>query len=309
MNETFEFKAKDGQVIFVRKWLPDDNKIKAVVQIAHGMAEHSGRYEEFAKYLSGKGFAVYINDHRGHGQTAKDLKKVGFLAPKNGWQLVRDDVHQLTQIIKENHPNTKIFLLGHSFGSMITRAYLIEYGKDIDGAIISGTTGTTGFIVDAGKFLASLQGLFKGKDKPSKLLTGMSFKGYNDPFKPTKTPFDWLSRDHERNKNYWKDPYCGTIFSNRFFFDMLDMIKHINKPAELDRMPKNIPLFFISGKMDPVGEFGKGVQKVYNNYKQLGVQDINLKLYEGGRHEMLNETNRQEVYQDIVDWISKYIEK
>jgi alpha-beta hydrolase superfamily lysophospholipase len=307
MNTTFEFTAKDGQKIFVRQWLPDNNEINAIIQVAHGMAEHSGRYTEFAEFFASKGFAVYVNDHRGHGQTAKDLKNVGFLAPNNGWQLVLDDVHQLTQIIKEKHPNKPIFLLGHSFGSMLARAYILEYANDINGVIISGTTGTEGFIVDAGKFLASLQGIFKGKNKPSKLLTGMSFKGYNDPFKPTKTPFDWLSRDEERNKNYWKDPYCGTIFSNRFFYDMLSLIKYINKATNYQKIPQNLPVLFISGTMDPVGEFGKGVKKVYNKFKQKGVQDINLKLYEGGRHEMLNETNRKEVYQDIFDWIGKYI--
>ena len=302
----FDFEADDGKKIFAKKWLPDGKTI-AVVQISHGMAEHVERYNEFAQYLSSKNIAVYANDHRGHGKNA-DPKKLGFFADKNGWELVVSDVHKLTEIISNENPKIPVFIIGHSMGSMIARAYLIKLRDNLlSGAIISGTSGKSGFIVSSGKFIAKVQGLFKPKWYRSKLMTGISFKGYNDPFKPTKTPFDWLSRDDERNKDYWNDKLCGFACSNRFFYDMLSMLSMVNKNENIKKTSKNIPMFFISGSMDPVGEFGKDVKMIYNKYKEFGVKDIKIKLYEGGRHEMLNETNRQEVFSDLFEWITLHL--
>ncbi len=301
----FEYKANDGKTIFAKKWSPENSPV-GVLQIAHGMAEHVERYNEFAEFMTSKGFIVYANDHRGHGKTAEP-KKLGFFAEKDGWKLVIDDVYKLTELIKDENKDLPIFLLGHSMGSFISRAYLSKYDTSIlSGVILSGTAATAGGLVSFGKFVSSMQGVFKGKASRSKLMTGLSFKGYNDKFKPTKTPFDWLSRDDERNKNYWEDKYCGFICTNGFFYDMLSIIEFINTKDALNKFPKDLPLFFISGSMDPVGEFGKGVKKVYNNYKTLGVKDIKMKLYEGGRHESLNETNRKEVYDDILSWIQEH---
>jgi alpha-beta hydrolase superfamily lysophospholipase len=304
----FRFDAKDGEKIFVRKWLPE-NEIKCILQISHGMAEHSPRYREFGEYLTQRGIAVYINDHRGHGQTAKSLEEVGFFAPKKGWELVVSDIHELTKIIAKENPNKPVFIFGHSMGSLALRANLMKYENLYYGAIISGTNAKKGALVQVGRTISLLQGFFKGKRKSSKFMTGLSFKGFNTPFKPLKTPFDWLSRDEERNKNYWDDPYCGTVFSNRFFYDMLTMINFINCKKSLENLPKELPLLFISGKMDPVGSFGVEAPIVYNKYKELGVKDIEIKMYENARHEMLNEINRKEVFEDIFNWIEKHIKK
>jgi len=302
----FEFEAKDGKKISAKKWIPENTPV-AVLQISHGMAEHVERYNEFAQFLNSQGVIVYANDHRGHGKTA-DPKKLGFFSDNEGWKLVIDDVRQLTKIIKDENEDTPIFLLGHSLGSMIARNYLIHHPDNLlSGAIISGTAGKTGFIISAGKFIAKMQGVFKPKWYRSKLMTGMSFNGYNDKFKPTKTPFDWLSRDHERNQDYWNDKFCGFICSNSFFYDMLTMLSIMNDQKNINKTSNEIPMFFFSGAMDPVGEFGKDVQLVYNKYKLAGVKDLKLKLYEGGRHEMLNETNRKEVYNDVYQWIKEHI--
>ncbi len=309
-STTFEFESIDGKKIFVRRWIPDtDTELKGVLQISHGMAEHSNRYSEFAEFMANNGFAVYANDHRGHGQTAKDVSKLGFIAPKNGWNLVLEDIKVLNKIIKKENNNLPVFLLGHSFGSITARATISKFGKIYDGIILSGTTGTSKMLISSGKLIASIQGLFKGKDKKSELMNSMSFKDFNNSFKPAKTEFDWLSRDHERNKNYVDDPYCGTVFTNGFFADMLSMMAYVNKKSSVENMPKDIPILMISGAKDPVGDFGKGVTKIYNIYKQAGVEDIKLKLYENARHEVLNEINRQEVYNDILQWIDEHIKK
>lgn len=303
-HSTTEVQAKDGKKIFVQIWLPDD-EVKAVIQVTHGMAEHSGRYSIFAEYMASHGFAVYAHDQRGHGQTEKDLDKIGFLAEKDGWQLVVDDLLVIQQYIKEQHRDKKIILLGHSFGSMVVRAFMIKYGEKADGYIISGTTGMRGALLGIGKMITSIQALFKGKRAKSKLMDKMSFGKYNSFFKPNQTEFDWLSKDMERNQNYVDDPYCGTVFSNGFFFDMLSLIQFIVK--NISKTYKEKPVFIFSGAKDPVGDFGKGVEWVYNKFKAIGVKDLTFKLYEDGRHEMLNETNRNEVYQDITDWIEKNV--
>ena len=307
---TFEFESIDGSKIFARRWTPEtDETINGVLQISHGMAEHSNRYAQFAEFMTSNGFVVYANDHRGHGKNVDNVDKLGFIAPENGWQLVVEDVFSLNKLIKKENNGLPVFLLGHSFGSVTARASMSKYGKIFDGIILSGTTGTSKLLISAGKIISSLQGLFVGKDKKSKLMDSMSFKDFNNHFKPAKTAFDWLSRDHERNQDYVDDPFCGTVFTNRFFYDMLSMMQYISNKTNLNNLPKDIPIFMISGDRDPVGDFGKGVKMVYNNYKQFGVEDINLKLYKDARHELLNETNRKEIYEDIIKWINEHIKK
>ena len=309
IEKTFEFEANQNAQIFVRKWMPETTDIKGVLQIAHGMQEHSKRYTEFGEYMTNKGYVVYINDHRGHGQTAKTIDKLGFFAEKNGWNLIVEDQFILSKKIKEEYPDVPLFLLGHSMGSFIARIYATLYKNEIDGLIISGTNKKPATLLQFGKLMSNAQGLFKGKKAKSFLLTGMSFKGNNDRFKPTKTAFDWLSKDHERNLNYKNDKFCGTIFSNRFFYDMFSMLLYLNSKKSYQETPTDLPLLIFSGSMDPVGDYGKEVKLVYNNYKNIGVKDIKLKLYDEGRHEMLNETNRTEVFEDIFKWLEEHNQK
>jgi alpha-beta hydrolase superfamily lysophospholipase len=272
----FTFKTKDHQNIFVYKWSPE-NKAVGVVQIAHGMAEHADRYQQFAEYLTSKGFIVYANDHLGHGKTAGSLDKVGFFAEKNGWHLVADDLKQLTDIIAMQNPALPIFLLGHSMGSLLIRTYLTKYSDPINGVILSGTSGESGFMVKMGKMLSKLLANIKGKKAPCKTLDQLSFGKFNQTFKPNRTKFDWLSRDDDEVDKYVKDPYCGAVFTTQFFNDMLSGVDYNNQPENIAKIDKNIPVYFIAGDMDPVGEYGKGVKRVFNAYQKAGIKDIEIK--------------------------------
>ncbi len=307
-EETFTFTSTDGQNIHVYKWLPD-NSPWLVLHIVHGMAEHAERYRDLANFLTKNDIAVYAMDLRGHGKTAGTLENFGFFASKDGWEKVLEDLHSLNTIISKEHKGLPIVMLGHSMGSLFTRAYISKYPDTADGAILSGTSGQGGLLVAMGKTIAALQGIFKGKKAKSNLLNSMTFKDYNKAFKPAKTEFDWLSRDEEIVKKYVEDPWCGGVVSNRFYYDLLSLVSFINRAETYITTPKDMPLFFISGEQDPVGEFGKGVKKVYQKYLKSGQKNTSIKLYPGARHEVLNEINRQEVYNDILNWLKTTFEK
>ena len=307
-TETFDFPTSSGVDIFTRKWLTEaGTPLKAVVQIAHGMAEHSGRYERFARTLCHQGIGVYANDHRGHGQTAGSLEAMGFFAQEHGWDLVVEDMERLTDIISSAHDETPIFLLGHSMGSFLSRAYVARSPEKIRGVILSGTGGDPGFLGKIGKAVATLETWFKGKKAPSPLLNSLSFGGFNKAFKPNRTDFDWLSRDEAEVDKYVADPYCGGIFSAGFFSDLIGGINEINKAQVIAQVPRDLPILFLSGNQDPVGDGGKGVRQVFHAFQRAGINDVRMKLYDGARHEILNETNREEVFEDIIQWIHEKI--
>ena len=307
-NEDFTFVSEEGTEIFVYKWLPEANKeIIGVVQIAHGMAENAGRYEALAKKLTDDGFAVYANDHRGHGKTSDSVEKQGILANNEGFKWMVKDVHKLTEIIKRNHADIPVFLLGHSMGSFIAQKYIMIYGNELDGVILSGTNGRQGFMLTVGSFVAMVECQLKGRDAKSLILTQMSFGSYNDNFKPLRTKFDWLSRDNSEVDKYITDPYCGAVFTAGFYYDFLEGLKEIEKQENMDKVPKDLPIYMFSGAKDPVGKEGKGVRDLYDSYKSMGVKDVLIKLYKGGRHEMLNEINREEVMENLVKWIKSHV--
>ncbi len=306
--QTFTFNSTDGEKIFVYKWLPDSQPWM-ILNIVHGMAEHAARYEDFARFLTDNGIGVYAMDLRGHGKTAGTMDKFGFFAPKDGWKKVLEDIHSLVKIISHEWKGLPIVMLGHSMGSLFTRAYIAKYPDTLDGAILSGTSGQSGFLVSAGKTIAKLQGIFAGKTKPSKLLNNMTFQDYNKAFRPNKTEFDWLSRDSQQVKKYIDDPWCGGVVSNSFYYDLLSLVQFINRPETYLSTPKEMPILMFSGEKDPVGDFGKGVKKVYDKYLKSGIKNITLKLYPDGRHEMLNEINRKEVYEDVLDWLKTNFQK
>ena len=304
----FTFKTQDGMTIYCRKWLPNEyGTIKGAIQISHGMAEHIKRYDEFAKYLVSEGFIVYGNDHRGHGKTAGSLDNVGYFADKDGWNKVVDDMYTLTRIIKDENENLPIFIIGHSMGSFLTRTYIENYGDEVNGVILSGTGGDPGFIGNIGILIAKSEIKKVGKKGKSKKLNNLSFGNYNKSFKPTRTEFDWLSRDTSVVDKYMEDPYCGSIFSAGFYYDMLTGLKELNKRENIDKIQKNLPVVFLSGDKDPVGNNTKGVLKAYKGYKDAGIVDVSYKFYSGARHEILNEINKEEVYSDILSWINSKI--
>ncbi len=306
MSQT-EFILKSNDVdIVVYKHTPEDNP-KAVLVIVHGMAEHAKRYDRFANYLIRNGLVVYAHDQRGHGKTAGSIEKLGFFAEKDGWQKVVDDLKNLVNKAKEENPGLKIFLLGHSMGSFVVRTYLTQYSDQVNGAIFSGTAGSAGLLGKVGIRLTAIISSISGKRSLSPLLDKMSFGDFNKPFKPNRTKFDWLSRDDEEVDKYVNDPYCGTIFSIGFFNDMMKGLEYVNNKANAEKVRKDLPVYIYSGDKDPVSKNGSQIKTVYEMYKSTGISDISMKLYSEGRHEMLNETNREEVFAEIKNWLDSKI--
>lgn len=308
IEKNFTFKSEEGTEIFTCKWTPEENiKPKGVVQIAHGMAETGARYEGFAKKLTEDGFVVYIHDHRGHGKTAKTVENLGVLAEKDGFKWLVEDVHKLTGIIKKENPNLPVFLFGHSMGSFVTQRYIMLYGKELKGAILSGSNGKQGITLRLGMLVAKNEIKKHGRNTKSEKLNKMSFGTYNNSFKPNRTDFDWLSSDNAQVDKYINDPFCGTVFTSGFFYDFLTGLKEIENKENLKGLSKDLPLYIFSGEQDPVGKNGKGVVKLVNTYREIGVKDLTHKLYKNGRHEMLNEVNKDEVMSDVLNWLNSHL--
>ena len=306
--DTFTFTSSDNIRIFTYKWMPDETStIRGIIQIAHGMAEHAGRYERFAEALTNTGYAVYANDHRGHGKTAGSQDKIGYFADENGWDKVVKDMHTLTAIIKKENPNKPFFLFGHSMGSFLSRHYSMLYADDLSGLVLSGTGGDPGALGKIGLFVANMDAKLHGKKAKSEIMNKLSFGTFNSAFRPNRTDYDWLSRDNNEVDKYIKDPWCGTVFTAGFFCDLLNGIGYINKKENIAKIPKNLPIYIFSGAKDPVGANTKGVIQVYNSFKKAGIVDVEIRFYEDGRHEMLNEINRDEVFKDVVSWLNKHI--
>ncbi|EYE89400.1 alpha/beta hydrolase [Fervidicella metallireducens AeB] len=305
-KEDFTFKDGEGVEIFTYKWSPEEGQeIKAVVQIAHGMAETAARYERLAEFLTNEGYMVYANDHRGHGKTAKAVENLGYIG-KDGFNWMIEDMKQLNDIIKKENPDKPVFLLGHSMGSMLSQGYITKYGDSIKGVILSGTAGKQGFLLELGVLIAKLEMKNKGEKWQSSLLNKLSFGSYNNSFKPTKTEFDWLSSDEMEVEKYIKDPFCGTVFTSSFFYDFLKGFRYIHQQQNMARIPKKLPIYIFAGDKDPVGNKCKTIKWLIEEYKKLGIEDVEYKFYKDGRHEMLNEVNRDEVMKDLLNWIKRH---
>lgn len=302
--DTFTYPGADGiHEIFARKWLPEGAP-RAVVQIAHGVSEHSGRYDGFARFLAGHGFAVYAQDHLGHGYTAGESDR-GWFAEKDGWQLVTRDVCDLRRLAGEQWPGIPYFLLGHSMGSFLTRTYLIDYPGTVDGAILSGTGQEGAALVAAGRLLSSMICAACGTKHVSALVQYLSMGAYNKKFRPNRTPCDWINRDPAQVDAYLADPLCGRTATVGLFRDMLGGITYIGNRKNLARMDRDTPVYFFSGDQDPVGAMGAGVRKTAGLFRDAGCRDVEVKLYPGGRHEMLNDPERDTVYADVLAWLEK----
>ena len=289
--------------IHVRRCDPDTPP-RGVVQLAHGIADHIDRYDHFAAFLAANGFVVVGEDHLGHGKSINDPSELGYVADHGGWELMVGDIRKLYELTHEEFPALPYFLFGHSMGSFLVRTYLIRYRSGIRGAIICGTGQQPAAMVKAGKLLAEMELRRNGPKSRSEKLNDMAFGGYNRAFAPTRTLSDWISRDEEQVDKYSEDPLCGYIPTASLFRDMMVGLEYIGKPRNMKRMKDDLPVFIISGAKDPVGENGRGVMRVYKNFLKAGMTDVTMKLYHEGRHEILNELNRDEVYRDILDWIN-----
>ena len=306
-KEEFKFRST-GDTVDIRavRYIPD-KKPKAVLQIAHGMVEFIDRYEEFAKFLCSKGFLVTGNDHIGHGGSVNSEADWGYFTKCNGNKILEDDIHKLTTITKELYPDIPYFLLGHSMGSFYARQYICDYGNEIDAAIIMGTGFEPLITVKAGMLVCKIIALFKGWRYRSTLVNNMAFGAYNKQFEPVRTRADWLTKDEKIVDWYISEPKCSFLFTLNGYYNMFLGIARLHDKKLLAKIPKELPLLFVSGQDDPVGANGKDVQAAYQSVVDAGVNNVNIKLYPNDRHEILNETDREQVYEDLYDWLDSKI--
>lgn len=281
-------------------WLPEGEP-RAVLQIAHGMAEHKERYAAFAEFLNQNGVAVAANDHAGHGESIKDESMLGYFAKEDGWMKVVQDIHTLRDIVCGKFPNAPYLLMGHSMGSFLARSYAVKFGSGVKAFIFSGTAGSNPVLGPA-KLIAKSEIKKNGAIKPSQKLNDLSFGAYNKQFQPARTGFDWLSRDEHQVDLYVADPLCGFIFTAEGMYDLFTGLSAIGNKAWAAQVP-NVPILLMSGAEDPVGSNGKGVKQVEKWLLDTG-HNVTCTLYPGGRHEMLNEVNRDEVMEDVLAFIN-----
>ncbi|RKF51697.1 alpha/beta hydrolase [Bacillus wiedmannii] len=296
--------ALDGSEIYLRKWLPERDP-RGIIQIAHGMTEHAGVYTDFIAALLEAGYGVYAHDHKGHGKTVKREEDYGHFEPNVGWSKAVSDVIFVSETIRKEQ-TCPLFLLGHSMGSFLSRRAVQLKGELYDGFLISGTGGNPGLLGSIGHTVATIEMKLRGAKTKSPMLNFLSFGNFNSHFKPNRTKFDWLSSDNNQVDKYIADPLCGFICTTSFYRELFSGVLEVNKLEEYKKTPSNLPIHIFSGDRDPVGDMGKGVKEVYENYKKCGVKDVTLRLYENGRHEMFHEVNRDEVFQDLISWLDAH---
>lgn len=310
-TKTFFQTMTDGTQVNVNRWIPDD-EAKAVIVISHGMAEHSLRYDRTASIFTDAGFVVNAHDHRGHGKTAQWQKEngqvgFGYLADKKGFEKTREDLHEIVEQIKKDFPGKKIFLLAHSWGSMIGQSFIEKYGDTIDGCILSGTRGPDAAGANAGFFLANIMYLFGQKKRISNIIDSIAFGGYGKKLPKGSDTYDWLSRNKMNIEMYKADQWCGFKMTTEFYYEMFRMLKSIHKKSNMKNISKTLPVIFITGTDDPVGVYTKTIKNLCSIYQKNGMSDVSAKYYIDYRHETLNEIDSEIVHQDIIDWISKHI--
>jgi len=299
MEKEFWVSTSDHTDVYVKKWFKTEVKPKAIVQLSHGMIEHIQRYHDFSTFLLENDIFVYGNDHRGHGKTGGQQGQLGYFSDRNGFTNVMEDIHEITKIIKSEYPKTPLILFGHSMGSFLARHYIQFYSNDIDGLILSGTGFFPTITNISGRALASIL----PAKKKSSLMNTLAFGTYNKKIVNKKTNFDWLTRDEEAVTKYIDDPQTGYIPTARFFYDLMDGLDKIHKKNLNKNIRKDLPILLISGEADPVGNYSKGVWKVAKIYNQIGLDNVKTVLFEGARHELLHEINKEEVYSTIYNWV------
>lgn len=302
----FSFIDKEGKEIKCYKW-EAEGEAKGVIQISHGMTEYACRYDYFAKKFSENGFIVYAHDHRGHGETSKSEEERGYIADKEGFDLLVEDVKELSDIIKKENEELPLILFGHSMGSFVSQRYIELYGDKIDGVILSGTNGRPDPITKLGIIISRDEMILRGRKAKSKVMDKLSFGDFNSNFKPNRTDYDWLCSVDEEVDKYIADPQCGFVCTTSYYYDLIRGLWKINKKENLELIPKDLPVLIFAGDKDPVGDFGKGIKRLYECYKELGIHDLKYKLYKNGRHEMLNESNKDEVILDILNWTNRIV--
>lgn len=320
-KEDFYFLSADGKTrIHGVKWIPvgetsvperdpDEVVFRGVLQITHGMVEYIERYDEFARYMTKQGFLVVGHDHLGHGRSVSDTGDWGYFAGENPSDTVVADMHQLRSAVQKEYPQLPYFMLGHSMGSYMLRKYLVLHPEHLAGAIIMGTgfipRSAAGFALTFTKCMAAVKGWHHRSRLISDLTFGRSYKKYD--LSGQNPANSWLTKDENMVRKYYSEPQCTFTFTLNGYRGLFEAVLFSCNPANAAKLPQDLPLFLVSGADDPVGDAGTGVRKVYDMYQKAGIRDITCKLYENDRHEILNETDREAVYQDIAEWILKHM--
>jgi len=290
--------ADDGHVISVNHWMPEPNTTpRAVIQICHGLGEHAARYERFAKVCNHSGFAVVAHDHRGHGAAARPA---GHYADHDGWDKIVADALLVNQQVSKQFPGVPIVLFGHSMGSFISQSFIMRHPSAVSMLILSASTFSNRFELRAANTLSTILALFE-KQAKSAFLNKTGFSAFNRAFEPARTELDWLSRDEGEVDLYLADPLCGGLFTNQLWRDLTGGLLEITSTNAIASIPPEMPILIMGGQDDPVGG-EKGLTRLAEVYRQTGHTDLALQIYAGGRHEMLNETNRDAVTADIISW-------
>lgn len=284
-----------------------EGAVRGIVQIAHGIAEHIDRYRDFMAFLADSGFVCVGNDHLGHGKTMTGEADKGAFFPEDGWNHAVTDLVLLHDRMAQQYPNTKYILFGHSMGSFLARTYIADHPDKYDMVILSGTGHQGRLLIAAGNLVAGRVIKKKGYGSDGTSLNKLSMGSYLKKIPDPRTDCDWLSRDEAQVDRYVADPLCGFTAKAGLYADMFQGIRYVTDPATVAKVRRDKPVYFFSGNEDPVGEYGKGVEKAYRCFREAGIADVTLKLYEGGRHEMLNEINKDEVYGDVLNWLNKRI--
>ncbi|MBR1852307.1 MAG: lysophospholipase [Lachnospiraceae bacterium] len=306
---TFYFDSRDGESkIYAVRYEPEEDRLQggkpvAILQIIHGMAEYVERYEETAKFFTDRGFVVTGEDHLGHGKSVPEGGTYGYFCKQDPATVVVRDAHRLKKMTQSSYPGVPYFILGHSMGSFILRNYICRYGTGIQGAIIMGTGMPPAAAISGGKALCVQQKLLHGDKHVSKNLYKMAFAAYNARVPNARSDYDWVSKNEENVNRYIEDPLCGFVFTVNGFQTLFELISRMSDGDNLKKIPKELPLFLMSGNEDPVGEYGDGVKRVFDSLEALGMEHVMLKLYAGDRHEILNEADGEQVCRDINNWI------
>lgn len=295
----FQLPLVDGRAMHVHRWPPADAP-RGVLMIVHGMAEHGARYARFAAAANAQGWAVVAPDLPGHGLTTGTR---GHFADRDGWAFALAAIHRLREHVAARHPELPLVLLGHSMGSFLAQDYVVEHGAGLSGAILSATTGSLGALRTVGWALMQGEAALYGPKHPSRLAEALSFGAFNKAFEPARTRFDWLSRDPAEVDTYVADPLCGFRCSAALWAGLFAAGGSLRAPARLARIPNALPLLLICGSRDPVSRGRSGPELLMQAYHGAGLRDVGLRVYEDGRHELLNDVCRGEVTADLLGWL------
>ena len=313
----FEYASRDGRsTIKAKLWtnaafgspdVPGDQTPKGIIQLVHGMAEYIDRYDDFARYLVNRGFIVCAENHIGHGDSAISREEYGHMPVKGGKDILIADVHELRKLVSALYPGVPYVLYGHSMGSFISRCYLARHGEGLAACVLSGTGNVAPALSKVGRGLARALAAMRGETFRSKLIDGMGAGGYGKQIENARTNLDWLSTDDAVVDAYIEDDRCGFMFTVGGYSTLLDLTAEVATPACAAAAPKGLPILFVAGDGDPVGEMGKGVRAAAELYQNAGVANVEVKIYPGMRHEIHNEVGHEQVYDDIASWIEQQV--